>query len=231
MLSWSERISLIVSVGLIGSSLLAQEPHPLLAKLEGQWAVDESQAHSDPIDRTPFFAVAETYLTPAGLSFREAYGNEANDPATSCPMAGTLADQPVDFELIDRGSFIDIVSYGRTRRVFMDFEREPPETFVPNALGWSVGHWVGDMLVIRTTRLSEGAVRLGERPLPFGGPIAQIVERYTLSEDRNRLSVTINLNDPKFYAYSLRVRHYYARADNILRGRDCVPASAAGPVG
>ncbi len=49
-----------------------------------------------------------------------------------------------------------------------------------------------------------------------------MVERYTLSEDQNRLSVTINLNDPKYYLYSVRVRHQYVRAENILWGSNCV---------
>ncbi len=224
ILTWSAYLSLIVSAGLIDDSLA--QVNPLQTRLAGQWTVDENAERSDPIDRQPFFAVAESYLTAAGQSFRESYIGEADDPAASCPMVGALADRPVDFEITDRGNFVDIAAFGRMRRVYMNFELEPPETFIPNALGWSVGRWVDDMLVIKTTDFTEGAVRSGERTLPFGGPIAQIVERYTLNEDQNRLSIAINLNDPKFYRFSVRVRHHYVRAENILRSSNCVPLSS-----
>ncbi len=227
MLRWSVCISLIVSVSSVGSAL-AQELHPLQAKLGGQWTVGSSSDDSEPIALQQFLALGETNLTAAGEGFRARYRSEADDPVASCPMAGSLAGQPVDFEIRDRGEIIDIVAFGRTRHVYMDYELNPPQAFIPNELGWSVGRWAGDMLVIRTTGFSEGAISSGERPLPFGGPIAQIVERYTLSQDQNRLSVKINLNDPKYYLFSLRVRHDYVRADNILPGRDCAPALGVG---
>lgn len=214
ILKYSVCLLLIASSDLVGNSL-AQAP-AFQARLGGQWTVNEGVERSEPVDRQPFFAVAESYLTATGESFRDEY-----EPVASCPMAGTLADQSVDFEIIDQGDFIDIVAFGRMRRVYMDFELGPPQTFVPNPLGWSVGRWVGDMLMIKTTRFTEGVVRSGARPLPFGGPSAQMVERYTLSEDQSRLSVTVNLNDPKYYLYSVRVRHHYVRAENILLASDC----------
>ena len=226
MLKSSVCFSLSVSVSSIGSSL-AQEPHPLQANLEGQWTVNHEDG-SESIARQQFLALAETNLTAAGEGFRATYRSEADDPAASCPMAGALAGQPLDFEVLDRGDIIDIVAFGRTRHVYMDYELEPPETFIPNELGWSVGRWVGNMLVIRTTRFSEGTIKSGERPPPFGGPMAQMIERYTLSDDQNRLSVKINLNDPKYYLFSLRVRYDYVRADNILHGRDCIPTFGVG---
>ena len=122
-------------------------------------------------------------------------------------MAGALAGEAADFEIVDQGETIDLSAFGRTRRVYMDFWLEPPQTFEPNGLGWSTARWAGDMLVIRTTHFLEGAIRSGERPLPFGGPIAQMVERYTLSEDYNHLTVDINLIDPEYYTFSLNVLH------------------------
>ena len=48
-----------------------------------------------------------------------------------------------------------------------------------------------------------------------------MVERYTLSEDQNSLLVDINLNDPKYYSFSLNARRYYVRADDIPHDNDC----------
>ena len=213
-------VSLIALCGAVDGSL-AQQRHPLQAQLEGQWSV-AGEAGAQSTELAQFLALAETNLTAAGERFRAAY---TADAPRACAMTGALAGDPVDFRIVDRGDVLDITAFGRTRHVLMDYGREPPDTFVPNELGWSVGRWVGDMLVVRTRHFSEGAVRRGERPLPFGSPLAQVVERYTLDEDANGLTVAVNLNDPSHYLFSLRVRHRYARTQQSVAAADCVPAT------
>ena len=216
-------VSLIALCAAVDGSL-AQQRHPLQAQLEGQWSV-AGEAGAASTELAQFLALAETNLTAAGERFRAAYAADAPRAARACAMTGALAGDPVDFRIVDRGDVIDITAFGRTRHVLMDYGREPPATFVPNELGWSVGRWVGNMLVVRTRHFSEGAVRLGERPLPFGSPLAQVVERYTLGDDANGLTVAVNLNDPRYYLFSLRVRHRYARTQQSVAAAECVPAT------
>ena len=214
-LKWALRCSLIVIVGAGGSSF-AQEAHPLQAAFQGPWTED-NESGDETMAQRRFISVAESNLSAAGEAFRAAY----SDSTGGCPMAGALAGQAADFEFIDRGSVVELAAFGRTRRIHMDFFQDPPESFVPNPLGWSTGRWAGDMLVIRTRGLSEGVIKRGERPLPFGGPVSQIVERYTLSEDGNRLSVELNMIDTKFYGFSINVRHNYVRTNNIAWTQEC----------
>ncbi len=215
MLKCSLCISLLFSLG----SIFAQEPHALQARLEGSWTEDNNNDDRQ-MQQLLFLNGAEKNLNATGEDFRAAYRPE-EDPAASCPMAGALVGRATDFQILDRGDRLEIVAFGRTRRVHMDYALEPPATFTPNLLGWSVGRWAGDMLVVRTTRFSDGTVNSGGRPLPFGGPTAQMVERYTLSEDQNSLLVDINLNDPKYYSFSLNARRYYVRTDDIPHDNDC----------
>ena len=210
-----------VSVLLFQHSLFAQDAHPLQSELTGAWMQDSAAGVAE---QQQFLNGAEKNLSAAGEDYRASYG--PGDTATAtCSMAGALAGRAADIEILDRGDVLDLVAFGRTRRIYMDYELEPPESFVPNPLGWSVGRWAGDMLVIRTTRFSEGNISSGGRPLPFGGPIAQMVERYTLSDDHNGLTVDINLNDPKYYRFSLNVRHRYLRTETVSRSEACTPGA------
>ena len=209
------RSCLIVLVSAV-SSAFAQEPYPLQASFQGSWTED-NETGAETENQRRFISTAESNLTAEGEAFRAAYSGESG----ACPMAGSLAGRAADFEFIDRGDVIELVAFGRARRVHLDFFLEPPESFEPNSLGWSTARWVGDMLVIRTRGFTEGVIKPGERPLPFGGPISQIVERYTLSEDGNRLSVELNLVDPKYYSFSITVRHDYVRTDEVPRAEDC----------
>ena len=209
-------------VVIVSASALAQDQHPLQARLTGQWKVSTGDG-TEPTELLQFLALAETNMTGAGENFRMTYASDGDNALSRCRMAGSLAGDPADFSMLDRGDVIDLAAFGRTRHVYMDFDLEPPDAYVPDELGWSVGRWTGDMLVVRTRHFSGGAVRLGERPLPFGTPLAQVVERYTLSEDGNRLSLAINLNDPEYYLFSLRVRHEYVRTGGVLSSTEgCV---------
>ncbi len=216
---WSLLSSLVFLVNWESSSVFAQEPHPLQSTLQGLW-VEDNASRTETLEQRRFISVAESNLRDPGEAFRASY--QANADAGSCLMAGALAGEAADFEIVDRGETIDLSAFGRTRRVHMDFWLEPPVTFMPGRLGWSTARWAGDMLVIRTTHFSEGVFKSGERPLPFGGSIAQMVERYRLSEDHNHLTVDINLIDPKYYTFSLNVQHSYVRADDIDRDAACV---------
>ncbi len=220
MLRWAAWVSLSLAVGSLGNTVSAQDTHPLQAALAGLWTEDNDTG-AETEEQRLFSSVAESNLRDAGEAFRASYRREAESGA-DCPMAGALAGRATDFEVVDNEDVLTITAFGRTRRMHMDYWLEPPDTFMPNPLGWSVGRWAGDMLVVRTTRFSEGAIRRGDRPLPFGGPIAQIIERYTLSKDENRLSVDINLNDPEYYSFTLNVRHNYVRVSDISQPEECV---------
>lgn len=219
---WSVCFSLIVALSPNCGSVIAQEPHPLQTKLEGLWSVVGPGKEWEP--ETLFELRAESILTAEAESYRRSYRFEEHDDEALCrPRSpAAFAGTPVDFEIFDRKDAIYIIVFEQVRRVYLD-GRERPVSFWPNKVGWSDGYWDGNTLVVRTNDFTEGAIPSPE-PLVFGGPDAELIERYTLSEDASRLSVQLNLHDPKYYLYPMEFNFDFARSEKTLYGVDCLPS-------
>jgi hypothetical protein len=82
--------------------------------------------------------------------------------------------------------------WDQRRSVYMDGRTKPP-SYTPTRLGFSVGHWEKDTLIIKTSGTTPGWG-------PTGVPVsdqAQIVERYTRGADGKTLWLTATLTDSK----------------------------------
>lgn len=104
----------------------------------------------------------------------------------------------------DDGSFVewDIQTDGRDR----------PQGLPPSSMGFSVGHWEDDVLVIETSNLTPGT--LDGSLLPMSGEGTRVVERWALSEDRLALDRTMTIHDP-YYSRPLVRRRGSARRDSL----------------
>ncbi|HLF11552.1 MAG TPA: DUF6152 family protein, partial [Gammaproteobacteria bacterium] len=107
------------------------------------------------------------------------------DPALRCLAPGLprIFGSPYNMEIIDAGTHYVIihVEHNNPRRIWMD-GRQPRANTPATSLGFSVGHWEGDVLVIETTHLASGW--LDGSGLPMSGDGTRIVERYEFSDDR-----------------------------------------------
>ena len=101
---------------------------------------------------------------------------------------------PTDF--VDRGESILYRSeeFDAVRTIHMN-SRENPSAQPKTRLGYSVGRWEGDTLVVETGSVGAEYLVPG---VPLG-PSASFVERFTPSADGSRLHYTIGITD----AYSL----------------------------
>ena len=119
-------------------------------------------------------------LTPAGQAEFDAFRTE-NDPAFRCIMPGIPKGftDPYPMEIIQQDHQIVFLYeyFHQVRRVYMD-GREAPDYWPTSLSGYSTGHWEGDTLVVRTTRLSPNQLSpLGlprrlvrqHRPCEFAG--------------------------------------------------------------
>ena len=213
-------LSLIVALSPNGSSVNAQEPPPLQAKLEGLWSWERGGASPE----TLLDLQAEGILTAEAESYRLTWRIEEHDDEALCRRRSpaAFAGAAANFEIFDRKDAIYIIAFEQVRRVYID-GRDRPVGFWPNKLGWSEGYWDGNTLVVRTNDFTEGSIPSPE-PLVFGGPDAELIERYTLSEDASRLSVQLNLHDPKYYLYPMEFRFNFVRSETTLHGEDCIPS-------
>lgn len=122
---------------------------------------------------------------------------------------------PYNMDVLDAGSHYQFIyiEHNTPRRIFMD-GRAAPENFPDTAMGWSVGHWEGDELVIETDRLIGGW--LDGSGMPFhGGDDTRIVERYTFAADRLSMERVMTVYD-SYYTEPLVRRRASARDDNLV---------------
>jgi Family of unknown function (DUF6152) len=120
---------------------------------------------------------------------------------------------PYNMDVVDAGDhyLLIYIEHNTPRRIWMD-GREPPEDTPLTSMGYSVGHWEDDVLVIETTHLTAGW--LDGSGLPMSGAETRIVERYVFSDDRLSIDRKMTIYDP-YYSEPLVRQRYSARDDDI----------------
>ena len=90
-------------------------------------------------------------------------------------------------DIVDAGNHYLMVylEHNTPRRIWMD-GRMPPADTPATPMGFSVGRWEDEALVIETTHLSPAW--LDGSGLPMAGDGTRIVERYEFADDRLRSS-------------------------------------------
>jgi hypothetical protein len=154
-------------------------------------------------------------FTPAAQELVTAYGQQfktEDDPGFYCIWPGMPRapwGAPFAIEVFHRPHDLTIFweGYGMYRKVYMAGENAP-EAILPTAMGHSLSHWEGDVLVIETTHL---------RPYPYMNRFpttsdARVVERMWLDtrevdgETRRYLVDEITVTDPKLYTRPIQMR-------------------------
>ena len=156
-----------------------------------------------------------TPFTPEGRALFAAT-EHYQDPALRCLALGLprLFGAPYNMEIIDAGThYVQLyVEHNTPRRIWMD-GRRPPADMQPSSLGFSVGHWEGDVLVVETTHLLPGW--LDGSGLPMKGEGTRIVERWDVSDDKLSIDRVMTIYDP-YYTEALVRRRGSARDDGDL---------------
>ena len=83
---------------------------------------------------------------------------------------------------------------GGVRHIYMD-GRAHPAHWAPTPAGHSVGRRDGDALIVETVGMTTGAVVAGGMRTPE----TKLTERFEVSVDGRRLSITYTWDDPKIY--------------------------------
>ena len=177
--------------------------------LTGIWMPETKRAQPFPRN-PPYTAAVRADIEES----RQTYDEHIDDLGRSCLPYGmpqqVLGTAAYPLEIIQTPKRITMLHelHMSVRRIFMD-GRVPPPDPVPTRLGYSVGHWEADTLVIETSGLS---------PQPFGAQrrsaAMRIVERYTLLEGPNEptgksLRLTIRIEDPQTYTQPITLDKYY----------------------
>ena len=138
-----------------------------------------------------------------------------HDPSLRCfaPGLPRIFGAPYHADIVDVGDhyLVIYVEHNTPRRIWMDGRSAPAET-PPTPMGFSVGRWEDNVLVVETTHLSP--VWLDGSGLPMSGQGTRIVERYVSSEDGLMIDRTMTIHD-SYYTEPLVRQRYSAREDDI----------------
>jgi len=142
----------------------------------------------------PSPAVKQVSFTEAAIAGRVKWDLFDNF-AIRCQPEGMprIMTSPHPYEFVDYGDTISL------RMELYDIERTirmnsstTPDNEPGSALGYSVGAWEGDTLVITTTRVNWPYFDLIGTPLSSD---VEVVERYSLSDDQSRLDYHFTITD------------------------------------
>jgi len=102
--------------------------------------------------------------------------------------------QPLSFVFTDNGKTIKLQTeyFGTVRTIHMD-DATNPESQPATHLGYSVGHWEGNSLVVETSRINYPYFNSGGAPMSED---VRVTERFKLSEDQTELAYHLTVVDP-----------------------------------
>ena len=106
-----------------------------------------------------------------------------------------------------------------TRTIYMDGRKRPLDQ-PASPLGYSLGHWEGDTLVIETSGFTANRL---EAAIAVHSDQLRIVERYTRSRDGKTLMLTATMEDPKILRAPLVFKKIWgwSPASRIAPYKDC----------
>jgi hypothetical protein len=131
----------------------------------------------------------------AGRAYDRSTDNLAMGECVSAEMPRIIGN-PYPRDFVDQGDTIlmRLEEYDAVRTIHMT--PAPPGEEPPDSpLGYSVGRWENDTLVVTTTKIRNATFRLG---IPLGEDL-EIVERFTPSADGSRLDYRMTVTDPTVF--------------------------------
>jgi hypothetical protein len=140
-------------------------------------------------------------FTPEGLAIyrKNLAGQGKDDPGAFCHPMGmpSVNTAPVPYKIIQTPGLIAVLYEGDTvfRQIFTD-GRKLPEVTIPSWLGYSVGHWEGNALVVDTIGFNDKSWldRIGHTHTDA----LHVVEKFRRS-DAGHLTIEMTLEDPRTF--------------------------------
>ena len=164
-------------------------------------------------------------FSEAAIAARESW-DMLDNFAIRCEQEGMprIMINPHPFEFTDHGDEISLRTelYDIVRTIHMDGSAPGPDQPL-SRLGYSVGVWDGDALVVTSTHINW----------PYfdniGTPQSEdvkIVERYTLSQDQSRLNYLFTITDPGTFTEPATIEGHWLALGETLPVYDCQPYGA-----
>ena len=168
-----------------------------------------SQGQTYTNDATDTSAGMALPLTAAAVAARDQYDPLTDDTALRCIPQGMpgIMDNPFPMEFVTQSADIALrlEEWDVVRLIHMS-EDADAEDHPPSPWGYSVGSFQDDTLVVITTQIDWLFFDDVGTPLGEG---AEIVERFTLRSDEDRLDYTIRVTDPTTFSQPITMEGYW----------------------
>jgi hypothetical protein len=156
-------------------------------------------------------------LTPEAVEAVGQFDSERFDSTAFCMPYGTprntLATAPYPLEIVQRPEQVTVIfdGLGDVRRIFTD-GRSHPEDPIPSWMGYSVGTWDDETLLVETQAMTRESI-LSDAGLPHSDTML-LEERWRLVEhnDESLLQVELSIVDPVYYREPVEAMRLFRRA-------------------
>ena len=158
-------------------------------------------------------------LTETGQEMVDNFDENSN-PMVTCgnpgPPKAMIVPYPVSITRPDEDHFeIERELMAEKRIVHLDHDHEPGE---PSQLGYSVGHFEGDQLVVETSNFI--ADKWGTHTGVDSSDQKKLVERFWLADESVHLMAEITITDPVYFTEPVTFEHRWMK----LAERDVIQA-------
>jgi len=145
----------------------------------------------------------------------------ADDPAVVCEQSGLARafNSPYPLEIVQSDDTVTIQyeEWETLRTVHVN--GRVPDNYEPNPLGYSIGHYEDDVLIVTSTGATPGLARFSE--FFWTSEDMSAVESYSLTE-RGQLRLVLDITDPVMLAEPFHYEKIWNPYDQPLLDFDCV---------
>ena len=162
---------------------------------------------------TPGFS-EDPPFTPAGRAGYESFDPD-DDPVLGCVSPGMpeamtyIGPHPVEFVQLDNGDIRMLIESDDNERIIhMNADTEPAgEPLSP--LGYSVGRWEDNVLVVTTNRIGWPYFKVRGIVAAPQSEAMEIVERFTFDAERGELIYGFTASDPSTFTEPVTAERYH----------------------
>lgn len=204
-------LRMLVALALLLTQAAAAQDSP--PDLSGMWMPVSGPGN------TVIFPRANWPFTEKGQAIFDAFeadfDQDKDSPEFFCMQPGMpmtmAAAAPFPVEIIQREQDVTMFfeAYNQYRKIYIEgFPR--PEPVLRSRVGYSVGQWEGDELVVRTNMLAERT--LGRSMMSENATIVERIRVESGPDGRRRLIDEIVFSDPEIYREDIHMRGVWQEA-------------------
>ncbi len=155
------------------------------------------------------FDVMTYPLTESARQLVREFNPVTDNPTANCAPKGmpTIMEQPYPMGIVEDGSdiILNLEEYDTVRTVHMEAGTAPGET-QGSPLGYSVGHWEGNTLVVSTDHMNWG--HFDQAGVPLSDAVV-VTERFALSDDGGRLDYSMTIVDSATFTEPVELTKFW----------------------